>query len=874
LREVIEALDQEIRAARRDPARAFEVRDGRRLFNAEEEHLYAFKADVALPIPPDTPLKVLVAHEEAVSGSLIAQADFELVLQLHKDLGEHIEIARVVADASFITEALSRRLQEELDSQTRELSIPMALLGLEIPETSEDSGAITRARATFENLRMSALVPNAAQLIAVGRCVASRLHFVWGPPGTGKTANVAHVARTLVEAKERVLILAHANAAVDVAMLRVADAFTGTGELDTGQILRIGVPQLTEVQNRGDILPDEIIARKQPELVARKRRLEGQRKELLGLLQNTAPHGARASFVQKLDAVRKELAIIRETLRGALHNLIREARVIGATLSRLIIDDEVWNWAPDAVVVDETSMAAFPAVTAGAFQARKRLLLFGDFRQLPPICVSTSPLARRWLARDAFEVAGVRGRIDAGQPEPRVTLLDTQYRMAAPIAEVVSSFAYAGRVRSAANTNAEPLAMRAGPWPGESLVLVDTSALASACIKEPKAGSYSRANPLHALLALSLAERFARDGCSTFAIVTPYRAQARLLAAGVRNFGDSRMAVGATVHRFQGSERDVIVFDLVDGHPQSGASRITGKDAETALRLLNVGISRARARLIVLADLEFIERRHPRSSPARKLVRILARKGRVQQVEPTFLARETLGGTCTWLGNWREAQGLIAEDLQLCRRAAYLNLPPGFEPAPTIVDRLQHLSTSARVILFASTDVAARLEDSGVDLRLMMRPGGCFALIDQRAAFIGSMSLHGPVARVEGVEIVKALDRVLMGSTAATPPPNAMFEAAIAKVGGRCPDCGRDRLPRRAGGAALVLGCEIPNHQKVAVNGEKLRDLVEAVDVRCGECGERAVVREGKRGAFLACPRSGRGCKGQVPNLEEFFGVG
>jgi hypothetical protein len=73
---------------------------------------------------------------------------------------------------------------------------------------------------------------------------------------------------------ERVLVLAHANAAVDVAMVRIAEGFSQTEELASGRVLRIGTPQLPEAVVRTEILPDSILARKAPEAVNRKRALE------------------------------------------------------------------------------------------------------------------------------------------------------------------------------------------------------------------------------------------------------------------------------------------------------------------------------------------------------------------------------------------------------------------------------------------------------------------------------------------------------------------------------------------------------------------------------------------------------------------------
>jgi hypothetical protein len=67
-------------------------------------------------------------------------------------------------------------------------------------------------------------------------------------------------------------------------------------------------------------------------------------------------------------------------------------------------------------------------------------------QQLPPIHLVQTRSARRWLERNAFESVGVRQHIKVEETESCVTFLDTQYRMAPPIADVVSQLAYGGRL--------------------------------------------------------------------------------------------------------------------------------------------------------------------------------------------------------------------------------------------------------------------------------------------------------------------------------------------------------------------------------------------------------------------------------------------
>jgi len=130
----------------------------------------------------------------------------------------------------------------------------------------------------------------------------------------------------------------------------------------------------------------------------------------------------------------------------------------------------------------------------------------------------------------------------------------------------------------------------------------------------------SRFNILSALLAVGLALEC--DPTHSVGIITPYAAQARLLNRILQDLGqDGPHIVAATVHRFQGQEKNVILFDSVDGEPQKKAGvLLMGGHGSTAMRLVNVAITRAQGKFIALVDREFLSEKHPATSPLRQLL--------------------------------------------------------------------------------------------------------------------------------------------------------------------------------------------------------------------------------------------------------------
>jgi superfamily I DNA and/or RNA helicase len=80
-------------------------------------------------------------------------------------------------------------------------------------------------------------------------------------------------------------------------------------------------------------------------------------------------------------------------------------------------------------------------------------------------------------------------------------------------------------------------------------------------------------------------------------VLTPYRAQRGLIKAFLRSAGQTKVPV-STVHRAQGTEYHTVIFDPVI----ATGERLLGHPVEGP-RLINVALSRAKARLVVILSL-------------------------------------------------------------------------------------------------------------------------------------------------------------------------------------------------------------------------------------------------------------------------------
>jgi len=79
------------------------------------------------------------------------------------------------------------------------------------------------------------------------------------------------------------------------------------------------------------------------------------------------------------------------------------------------------------------------------------------------------------------------------------------------------------------------------------------------------------------------------------------------------------------VHRFQGREKDVIILDTVDAEPMRPGILLSERDSHSsAQKLINVAISRARGKLVIVADAPYFRSRAPEGVAAKVIARALA----------------------------------------------------------------------------------------------------------------------------------------------------------------------------------------------------------------------------------------------------------
>lgn len=561
------ALSAEISFIRMTGGKHILLQEGKRIGRDNGQFVYLLESEDELNYPEGTPVTIWKGQSQ-ISGKILNCEAFSVYLISELDLGAEIEMLNISAEACYLLQSVSERLMD-LSLEPSEIAQDLICNGLK--EIDYRNSDIAKGQETA--VRMSLEQP---------------ITFVWGPPGTGKTQTLAKIAWAHIDKGERVLMLSYSNVSVDGAILRVMslknDAFPG-------QLVRYGFPKDKRISEHPYLSSYNLAINNYPDLLKRRTQLQAEKKRL----EKNDP---------KLIQVEKELNEIRRELRTAESQCVRNAKFVATTVSKAIVDKEIRNGAFDVVIFDEASMATIPQIAYAAKLARKNFVCMGDFRQLPPIVQSSKESP---LNADIFQYCGITQAVDQGSNHKWLCLLDTQYRMHPEIADFAGRTIYNGLLKSA-NGMAEKRekTVMAEPFAGRAMEFVDLSGTMSTCIKS---SDDSHANVLSALVTFSLALKAAQT--QEVGIITPYHAQSRLLHAMVRDVNELKALPHtikcATVHQFQGSEEDVVVYDAVDCYRLSFPGALIASTAGCyADRLFNVAMTRSKGKFICVANGSFM----------------------------------------------------------------------------------------------------------------------------------------------------------------------------------------------------------------------------------------------------------------------------
>ena len=460
---------------------------------------------------------------------------------------------------------------------------------------SGGQGGMKAETFSFAPMRFPYL--NKTQEDAVNKVLRAKdVAIVHGPPGTGKTTTLVEAIYETLRRENQVLVCAQSNMAVDWISEKLVDR--GVNVLRIGNPTRVNDKMLSfTYERRFEAHPDYemlwAIRKAIRELRAHRKR--GDEK-----------------YHQKMERL-KERAVELEVRINA--QLFGEARVIASTLvgaaSRLLEGQKFGT-----LFIDEAAQALEAACWI-PIRRVSRVVFAGDHCQLPPTVKSIAAL-KGGLGKTLME------RIVENRPET-VTLLKMQYRMNEEIMRFSSDWFYGNQVESAPEVKYRSILDLDIP-----MTWIDTSQLMDLeedkgkieedrrqLFKEEFVGeSFGRINKVEAeLTLLTLENYFKKIGKERIleerldvGIISPYRVQVQYLRRQLKKKEWAKpfrhLISVNTVDGFQGQERDIILISLVRSNDEGQIGFLRD------LRRMNVAITRARMKLIILGDASTMTR-HP-----------------------------------------------------------------------------------------------------------------------------------------------------------------------------------------------------------------------------------------------------------------------
>lgn len=516
-----------------------------------------------------------------------------------------------------------RVVGQEADGSTLYVALDQQIYEYQLPATLAIDRAYLLHQLAVSIAQMPAIPPLGQQLLQkqaerslpithtnsrhVGQMLAALrppwARFLWGPPGAGKTFALGQLVLQLLQhnAQSRILLVAPSNLAVDVAMGQVVRLLENSPMqhlLSQRQMLRYGYPRHPEILAREELLGPPAL--KQLSYAIQQ------------LSQKLTQLRAREAAEAEMATARAEMLAAQEELKAAVVSHIGNARLVATTTTLAYmptspIHQQMWS----TVLVDEATMVPPAVCLFLSALAEERLLLAGDPRQLGPVYEERRghpAHADNWMGQDIFTTArlsigsGVSRQVDI--TDRRMARITSQRRCAAAIWQRVETLYPEVQILTDAASVQRLAALP--PRPGQGIVLLDVGDAERTAVCEQVHQSWQNSYTAHLALEIAGAIVAETDAQAlSIAIITPYRAQVRLLSQILREEQRAGSRLGnsldvGTIHQFQGSEADVVIFDMVDGYGRPGLGKLLRDD--TGLRLVNVAVTRARGKVIILAD--------------------------------------------------------------------------------------------------------------------------------------------------------------------------------------------------------------------------------------------------------------------------------
>ena len=462
----------------------------------------------------------------------------------------------------------------------------------------------------------------------------SEILLIQGPPGTGKTTTITEMLQQLLDRHRhwKILVASQSNQAVDNVLEKVCQK--------EEKILRIGNVEEKMSDIARQFTPERVLNKLIIDNIDRIRKNPSEEFKLL-----------QEGFSKSLQSITDKLSKTKDSKESKLATLFtKNIRLIFGTLLGISSWNNFREIVFDIAIIDEAGRATLSELLVPCLKARK-IVLVGDHKQLAPVVddeiasnlnkeftkkeVATSFFERLFKRLEEYSkedkypngetssslverlfLRRIKNDIHENHLEHFKHRLIYNYRAEDRICQLYNQPFYDGELKTSKAIEGKRehnLSIF-----NSSVVWIDTSKRNDREQEQKDTGKINRCNAsLIKSILYELKEDMQKHNIKhSIGIITPYRAQTNLLKdilRGVKkefkdfyqkNYDSSQdkdlrngFDIG-TVDSFQGSDRDIIIYDCV---------RSRGRIDFTAdEKRLNVSLSRAKKLLIIVGDMEFL----------------------------------------------------------------------------------------------------------------------------------------------------------------------------------------------------------------------------------------------------------------------------
>jgi superfamily I DNA and/or RNA helicase len=409
---------------------------------------------------------------------------------------------------------------------------------------------------------------------------------IQGPPGTGKTTVITESILQILkqEPRARILITSQSNQAVDNVLERIV-------KFPDMRVARFVRGKANEARI------SDVASKYTYESV-----INLELKKIGETIEQTKAHFAHSPLGELQQKWQKRIQGGDESLE---ETILKNINVIFGTLVGIASWKIFKKLQFDYVIVDEAGRATLPELAITLNRATK-FVLIGDHKQLPPVFedeiineAKIKGYSKEELRTTVFEELYEKLKEDRLEYSH---FLNRNYRMHSSIANLISQMFYEEKIIT---KNAELDRQKAHRLSSLKHHVYWYSTEKFETRQENSAGTSwnNRTNAVEVKRLLSKINQEyqaqALDIRKTVGIISPYRSQSDLLKQIIKAKSEEWTHLEieiATVDAFQGSDKDIVVFDTVRSNPSNRLGHITD------VKRLNVALSRAKELLLIVGD--------------------------------------------------------------------------------------------------------------------------------------------------------------------------------------------------------------------------------------------------------------------------------